>query len=66
MVYALKDKKYFRFHCVSKTEKEFDEKIEESYWSWRALRSRGESEETKTKEIYLEGFLKVKIVITKL
>lgn len=66
MVYGLKDKKYFQFHCVSKTEEGFEEKVERAYRNWRASRSRSESEETKTKEIYLENYIKVKITITKI
>jgi hypothetical protein len=30
MVYALKDKKYFLFSCVSKTKEELETKIEKS------------------------------------
>ena len=66
MVYGLKDKKYFQFYCVAKTEEEFEEKVERAYRNWRASRSRSDSEETKTKEIYLEDYFKVKITITKL
>jgi hypothetical protein len=65
MVYALKHKKYFQFHCVAKTETEFEEKIEKAYWSWRASRGRGALEDTKSKEVFLEDYYRVTVTINK-
>jgi hypothetical protein len=66
MVYALKDKKYFQFSCISKTEAEMEDKIETSYCSWRACKSRSAPEETKRKDVFLADYMKVKITIEKL
>lgn len=66
MVYALKDKKYFQFRCVSKTKEEFEEKVEVSYWNWRGCRSRSDPDSSKTKEVFLEEFFKVSIEIKKI
>ncbi len=66
MVYALKDKEYFQFHCISKTELELEDRIDRAYWNWKGSRSRSEPEEMKTKEVYLERFIKVKITVNKI
>lgn len=66
MVYALKDKKYFQFRCVSKTKEEFEEKIEASYWNWRGMRPRSESLKESQRDYYMSQYIKVEITINQI
>ena len=66
IIYALKDKKYFQFTCISKTKRELEDKIETAYWDWKSSRSRSELEETKTKQVFLSNYIKVKITVDRL
>jgi hypothetical protein len=66
MVYGLKDKKYFQFNCIAKTEREMEEKIDSAYGCWRGLQSRGATEESRSKEVFLERYIKVKITIERI
>lgn len=55
---ALKDKKRFKFICISRTAEEFKDKVDESYRLRSGLKPKGEE---YTMDDYLSGFIQVEI-----
>ncbi len=66
MVYALKDRKYFQFQCISGTKEGMERKIQDAYCNWRSLKARDATEKERSMETYLSAFIKVSIEINRL
>ena len=59
-MYALKHKDKFQFECVANTIDAFDRKIENAYYSWKMIQSKGN---TLTIHDFVSKFDKIMITI---
>ena len=41
----------------------FEYKINEAYWAWRGCQSKGAPGEAKSIDVYMQGYVKVKVII---
>ena len=55
-MYALKNKKFFGFNCVSETEEQFEKSINKAYWAWKGMQPIGSD---RSIEEFLKPFDKV-------